>query len=246
MRGQVDIINSTLGKAMGGATGGYTTSRHPEVVQALRQVPWLGEIASCVCAYIQCYLSLHLTERSSELCWSAKLLSRQVVAILQLTTQLAVDNLAYREHRPILPSFKRLRSQRSRPYLFSNTLAPPVVAASLAVFDLLEGSTALRDKLSDNTAYFRGRMAAEGFRLAGDPSHPIVPIMLGDAALAVKMARLMLERGIYVVSCSSIDRAVLQNTLCCAGCVPGCSAERRVGWDARFAIEDARQTCILH
>lgn len=124
----MDIINSTLGKAMGGATGGYTSSRHSEVIDVLRQ--------------------------------------------------------------------------KSRPYLFSNTLAPPVVGASLAVFDLLAHSTHLRDELEGNTHYFRSRMQQAGFRLRGDASHPIVPIMLGDAALANQMASMMLEQGIYVVGFS--------------------------------------------
>ncbi|KAF8072613.1 hypothetical protein HT031_000273 [Scenedesmus sp. PABB004] len=124
--GQVDIINSTLGKALGGATGGYTTGR------------------------------------------------ADVIALLR---------------------------QRARPYLFSNTLAPAVAAASVAVFDLLARSTELRDTLADNTAYFRRRMAEEGFSIRPG-THPIVPIMLGDAALASRMAAAMLEKGIYVVGFS--------------------------------------------
>ncbi len=92
-----------------------------------------------------------------------------------------------------------LLRQRARPYLFSNTLAPAVAGASLAVFELLSGSTVLRDRLEANTAYFRERMTAAGFDIRPG-SHPIVPIMLGDAALATNMAAKMLERGIYVVS----------------------------------------------
>lgn len=126
VRGRVDIINSTLGKALGGATGGYTTGR------------------------------------------------ADLIALLR---------------------------QRSRPYLFSNTLAPAVAGASLAVFDLLTGSTALRDALENNTRYFREKMTAAGFDIRPG-THPIVPIMLGDAALATDMAARMLERGIYVVGFS--------------------------------------------
>lgn len=126
VRGQVDIINSTLGKALGGATGGYTTGR-AEVVGLLRQ--------------------------------------------------------------------------KARPYLFSNTLAPAVAAASITVFDLLSASHELRDKLQANTDYFRQHMAAAGFDIRPG-NHPIVPIMLGDAALANRMAAALLERGVYVVGFS--------------------------------------------
>eukprot|EP00882_Tetradesmus_deserticola_P013609 GHRQ01014448.1.p1 GENE.GHRQ01014448.1~~GHRQ01014448.1.p1 ORF type:complete len:417 (+),score=147.82 GHRQ01014448.1:175-1425(+) len=124
--GQVDIINSTLGKALGGGTGGYTTGK-ADVITLLRQ--------------------------------------------------------------------------RSRPYLFSNSLAPCMVAASIAVFDLLSSSSTLRDSLQENTDYFRRQMAAAGFSIRPG-SHPIVPIMLGDAALANKMAAAMLEKGVYVVGFS--------------------------------------------
>eukprot|EP00879_Flechtneria_rotunda_P003069 GHRR01003289.1.p1 GENE.GHRR01003289.1~~GHRR01003289.1.p1 ORF type:complete len:327 (+),score=137.90 GHRR01003289.1:916-1896(+) len=126
VRGQVDIINSTLGKALGGATGGYTTGR------------------------------------------------ADVVALLR---------------------------QRSRPYLFSNTLAPVVAAASIKVFDLLSSSSSLRDKLQKNTDYFREQMTAAGFSIRPG-NHPIVPIMLGDASLANRMAAAMLNRGVYVVGFS--------------------------------------------
>lgn len=126
VHGQVDIINSTLGKAMGGATGGYTTGRR-EVVEILRQ--------------------------------------------------------------------------RSRPYLFSNTLAPSVAGASLAAFDLISGSTELRDRLAANTEYFRQSMTAEGFNIRPGV-HPIVPIMLGDAALAGALADRLLSLGVYVVGFS--------------------------------------------
>jgi len=121
--GKVDIITGTLGKALGGASGGFTSARR-EVVELLRQ--------------------------------------------------------------------------RSRPYLFSNTVAPSIVGASLAVLDLLEGSTALRDKLEDNTRYFRQAITAAGFDIKpGD--HAIVPIMVYDAVAAQKLAARMLELGIYVV-----------------------------------------------
>jgi glycine C-acetyltransferase len=123
---RVDIITSTLGKAMGGASGGFTTGR-PEIIEMLRQ--------------------------------------------------------------------------RSRPYLFSNSLAPPIVAASIAVLGLLEGSTVLRDRLEENTRYFRAGMTATGFDIIPG-SHPICPIMLGDAKLAQDVARDMLAEGIYVIGFS--------------------------------------------
>ena len=123
---RVDIVTSTLGKAMGGASGGFTSGRK-EVIDYLRQ--------------------------------------------------------------------------RSRPYLFSNTLAPAIAAASIAVLDILTASTALRDKLAANTRLFRQSMQARGFEIPRG-EHPIVPIMLGDAALANKMAAMLLEKGIYVVGFS--------------------------------------------
>ena len=124
--GRVDIITSTLGKAMGGASGGFTAARQ-EIVDMLRQ--------------------------------------------------------------------------RSRPYLFSNTLAPAITAASIAVIDLLLESSDLRQKLEENTHYFREKMTAAGFDIkAGE--HPIVPIMLGDAKLAANIAAAMLEKGIYVIGFS--------------------------------------------
>ncbi|NLC55876.1 MAG: glycine C-acetyltransferase [Armatimonadetes bacterium] len=94
-----------------------------------------------------------------------------------------------------------LLRQRSRPYLFSNTLAPAIAATTLKVLEILSASTELRDRLAANTKLFRTGMAARGFALpAGD--HPIVPILLGDAALATRMAELLLEEGIYVVGFS--------------------------------------------
>ncbi len=126
VRGRVDILTSTLGKALGGAAGGFVAG------------------------------------------------PRAVVDLLR---------------------------QRARPYLFSNTLAPPIVGASLAALDLLEGSTALRDRLMENARRFREGMTAAGFRLKPG-FHPIVPIMLGDARLAVDLARDLLEEGIYVVGFS--------------------------------------------
>ena len=121
--GRVDIITGTLGKALGGASGGFTAARK-EVVDLLRQ--------------------------------------------------------------------------RSRPYLFSNTLMPAIAGASIAVLDLLEASTALRDKLDANTRYFRQAITAAGFEIKpGD--HPIVPIMVYDAARAQQLASRLLELGIYVV-----------------------------------------------
>jgi glycine C-acetyltransferase len=121
--GRIDIITGTFGKALGGASGGFTAS------------------------------------------------SREVVDMLR---------------------------QRSRPYLFSNTLAPAIAGATIAVIDLLSSSTALRDKLETNTQRFRQGMEAAGFDiLKGD--HPIVPIMLYDAPLSQQMAARMLEEGIYVI-----------------------------------------------
>ena len=123
---RVDIITGTLGKALGGASGGYTSGKK-EVIEWLRQ--------------------------------------------------------------------------RSRPYLFSNSLAPSIVTASLKVLDMLEQGSALRDTLWSNVAYFRDKMSAAGFTLAGK-DHAIIPVMLGDAKLASSFADKMLERGIYVVGFS--------------------------------------------
>jgi len=124
--GRVDAITGTLGKALGGASGGYVSGR------------------------------------------------RELVAMLR---------------------------QRSRPYLFSNSVAPPIAAASLKVLELLRSAGDLRRRLADNTKLFRGRMTEEEFDiLPGD--HPIVPVMVGDAALAGRMAAAMLERGVYVVGFS--------------------------------------------
>ena len=120
---KIDIWTSTLGKALGGASGGFTTGRK-DIIDLLRQ--------------------------------------------------------------------------RSRPYIFSNTVAPSIVAASLKVFDILSSSTKLRDKLEENTAYFRDKMTTAGFDLkVGE--HPFVPIMLYDAVLAQKMAADLLEESIYVI-----------------------------------------------
>ncbi len=123
---RVDIITGTLGKALGGATGGYTSGRK-EIISLLRQ--------------------------------------------------------------------------RSRPYLFSNTVAPSIVAASIAALELIENDRSLQDTLFRNTRHFRSGMAAAGFDIA-DGEHPIVPIMLGEATLANQMATRLLERGIYVIGFS--------------------------------------------
>ena len=126
VRDRVDIITGTLGKALGGASGGYTSGRK-EIIELLRQ--------------------------------------------------------------------------RSRPYLFSNSLAPPIVAASLKVFDLLQQSTDLREQLRENTRFFRDQMTRAGFDiLPGE--HPIVPVMFGDAIAASRMAELLLKKGVYVVAFS--------------------------------------------
>lgn len=124
--GRVDILTGTLGKALGGASGGYTSGKK-EVIDWLRQ--------------------------------------------------------------------------RSRPYLFSNSLAPAIVQASLAALDLVEQGKALREQLETNANYFRQQMESAGFTLAG-AGHAIIPVMIGDAALAAEMANRMLARGIYVVGFS--------------------------------------------
>jgi glycine C-acetyltransferase len=124
--GRVDILTGTLGKALGGASGGYTSAKK-EIVELLRQ--------------------------------------------------------------------------RSRPYLFSNTVAPMIVGASIKVLDLIATSGELRQRLQDNTRFFREAMTRAGFEIrAGE--HPIVPIMLGEAAVAARMAEKLLERGIYVIGFS--------------------------------------------
>ena len=91
--------------------------------------------------------------------------------------------------------------QRSRPYLFSNSLAPPIAATSIKTLEILSRSTELRDKLEANTRYFRTEMSKLGFDIIPG-EHPIVPIMLGDAVLATKMADALLERGVYVIGFS--------------------------------------------
>ncbi len=126
VEGRIDIITGTLGKALGGASGGYTSAKG-EIVEWLRQ--------------------------------------------------------------------------RSRPYLFSNTLAPVIAAASLKVFDLIENGGELRTRLQGNAELFRREMTKLGFTLAG-ADHPIIPVMLGDAKLAQDMAALMLQKGVYVIGFS--------------------------------------------
>ena len=126
VEGRIDILTGTLGKALGGASGGYTAARR-EVIELLRQ--------------------------------------------------------------------------RSRPYLFSNTLAPVIAATSLRVLDLIDDGDALRARLAANAATFRAEMTGLGFTLAGD-GHPIIPVILGDAALARDFAAAMLDRGVYVVGFS--------------------------------------------
>ncbi|MDP2599172.1 MAG: glycine C-acetyltransferase [Deltaproteobacteria bacterium] len=126
VEGRIDVMTSTLGKALGGATGGFTTGKK-EIIEYLRQ--------------------------------------------------------------------------RSRPYLFSNTVAPVVVAASLKVFELLEKSTTLRDRLEENTQYFRAKIKKIGFKIL-EGTHPIIPVMLGDAKLAQNMAKDLLDEDIYVIGFS--------------------------------------------
>jgi len=124
--GRVDVLSSTLGKALGGASGGFIAARQ-EIVDLLRQ--------------------------------------------------------------------------RARPYLFSNTLAPFIVGASLKVLELLSRTTQLRDRLMENARYFRERMTAAGFEIKPG-LHPIVPIMIGEARTATEMARDLLQEGIYVIGFS--------------------------------------------
>ncbi|MGI9274998.1 MAG: glycine C-acetyltransferase [Endozoicomonas sp.] len=124
---RVDIITGTLGKALGGASGGFTSSRHPEIIDWLRN--------------------------------------------------------------------------RSRPYLFSNTLSPTIASASIKVLDMLESGGEQRKKLNENSEYFRTEMEKLGFTLAGN-GHAIIPVMLGDAKLAAEFAERMLKEGIYVVGFS--------------------------------------------
>lgn len=124
--GRVDIITSTFGKAMGGASGGFTAARK-EIVDLLRQ--------------------------------------------------------------------------HSRPYLFSNTLAPAICAATIKVIDMLEKDTSLRDKVHENTRYFREQMATKGFDIP-ESTHPIVPVMLYDAKVAAEFADRMLKKGVYVIGFS--------------------------------------------
>ena len=123
---RVDIITSTLGKALGGASGGFTSGKK-EIIEILRQ--------------------------------------------------------------------------RSRPYLFSNTIPPVIISAALKAFDLISKNTSIRDSLESNTTYFRKEILNLGFKVLGN-NHPIVPIMLSDAVLAKKMAEKMLHEGVYVVSFS--------------------------------------------
>ena len=121
--GEMDVITGTLGKALGGASGGFTSGR------------------------------------------------KEIIALLR---------------------------QRSRPYLFSNTLAPVIAGASIECLKMLSESTSLRDQLERNTMFFRERMTALGFNIRPG-THAIVPVMLGDAALSVRMADALLEEGIYVI-----------------------------------------------
>ncbi|HWC90943.1 MAG TPA: glycine C-acetyltransferase, partial [Pirellulales bacterium] len=123
VQGRVDMLTGTLGKALGGGSGGYTSGRR-EIVELLRQ--------------------------------------------------------------------------RSRPYLFSNSLPPPIIAATLRALSLISSSTELRDRLEANTRWFRQRMTELGFQIVPG-EHPIVPIMLGDAGLAARMAQRLLEKGVYVI-----------------------------------------------
>ena len=142
--GRVDVLTGTLGKALGGASGGYVSGRAPIIA-------WLR--------------------------------------------------------------------QRSRPYLFSNTIAPVVAATTLAVLDLLESSPAPRRQLAENAAWFRARLTADGFRIVPG-EHPIIPVMIGDAALAVRMADRLLELGVYAIGFSypvvPMGKARIRTQMCAA------------------------------
>ena len=146
--GRVDILTGTLGKALGGASGGYVSGR-------AAVVGWLR--------------------------------------------------------------------QRSRPYLFSNSIAPVVAATTLAVLDLLESDAAPRRRLAENAAWFRARLAAEGFSLVRG-EHPIIPVMIGDAALAVRMADRLLELGVYAIGFSypvvPMGKARIRTQMCAAHTQP--------------------------
>ena len=142
--GRVDVLTGTLGKALGGASGGYVSGRAPIVA-------WLR--------------------------------------------------------------------QRSRPYLFSNSIAPVVAATTLAVLDLIDGSPGLRRRLMDNAAWFRGELESLGFRLVPG-EHPIIPVMIGDAALAGRMANRLLELGVYAIGFSypvvPLGQARIRTQMCAA------------------------------
>jgi glycine C-acetyltransferase len=109
--------------------------------------------------------------------------------------------------------------QRSRPYLFSNTIAPVVAATTLAVLDLLESSPAPRRQLAENAAWFRARLTADGFHIVPG-EHPIIPVMIGDAALAVRMADRLLELGVYAIGFSypvvPMGKARIRTQMCAA------------------------------
>ncbi|MEX2151204.1 MAG: glycine C-acetyltransferase [Steroidobacteraceae bacterium] len=142
--GRVDVLTGTLGKALGGASGGYVSGRAPIVA-------WLR--------------------------------------------------------------------QRSRPYLFSNSIAPVVAATTLAVLELIDGSPGLRRRLLDNATWFRGELGSLGFRLVPG-EHPIIPVMIGDAALAVRMADRLLELGVYAIGFSypvvPLGQARIRTQMCAA------------------------------
>ncbi len=154
IHGKIDIITSTLGKALGGSAGGFTAAKST-VVEMLRQ--------------------------------------------------------------------------RSRPYLFSNTLAPAIVGAAIACLDLIEGKPELFERLAENTALFRKRMTEAGFTIRG-ANHPISPVMLGDARLAAEMADDLLEEGIYVIGFSF-------------PVVPKGEARIRVQLSAGHTVEDVNRAC---
>jgi len=166
--GRIDAITGTLGKALGGASGGYVSGR------------------------------------------------KELVAMLR---------------------------QRSRPYLFSNSVPPPIAAASLKVLELIRTAGELRQRLRDNTAFFRHEMTQAGFDiLPGE--HPIVPVMVGDAALAARMAQLMLERGVYVVGFSypvvPKGQARIRTQVSAAHSKPDLERAVKAFMETRKALEPAR------
>ena len=181
VRGQVDIISSTLGKALGGATG---EGRGFSGVEGCRGLSLGGGGEG---------------GRPAGPGWGRGLANDPATITIQTPIFIFIVGGYIASTAEVVTMLR----QRARPYLFSNSVAPPVVAASLAAYDLLAASApGLREALTANTTRFRSGMAQAGFALGGSPDHPIVPVMLGDARLATAFATQMLDAGIYVVGFS--------------------------------------------